>query len=318
MGLSVAWRARVAGMSVAVFERGVCGAGGHQARRPGCWRPWPSGVRRGRPAPAGHGHALGRDVAGFAAGLSRPRRRGGPAQWARWWWPATRTRRASLQRELAFREGLGLRACAHEVSEARAHELALAPTVRLALHAPEDHSVDPRLVVAALRVACERAGVRLREHTSVAGLELDASATRVLGVKLGWGARQDMVGARGGGRRCGCGGRSGAGGKSDVGGQLGVEGRLGVEPSRGAEAKRTWTFWGKRLRASWSAPAMSLWRWALGAARWPVSLRTLARTCARCRVSHAPARPRRPRPAGGRGALRGRRPRSRGDGRQPP
>ncbi len=59
-------------------------------------------------------------------------------------------------------------------SEAREREPALAPTVRLALEAPEDHSVDPRLLLAALRRACEAAGVRLREHAQVARIESDA------------------------------------------------------------------------------------------------------------------------------------------------
>ena len=139
-----------------------------------------------------------------------------------------------LERQLAFREGLGLRAVRMRPSEARAHEPALAPTVRLALHAPEDHSVDPRLVVAALRVACERAGVRLREHTSVAGLELDASATRVLGVKLGGAPDRTWSARAAAGGDAVVGGRSGAGGKSDVGAKLDVEGRLGVGAKSGA------------------------------------------------------------------------------------
>ena len=45
--------------------------------------------------------------------------------------------------------------------------------MRLALEAPEDHSVDPRLVLAALRSACESAGVQLREHAPVARIELE-------------------------------------------------------------------------------------------------------------------------------------------------
>ena len=63
-----------------------------------------------------------------------------------------------LERQLAFRESLGLRAERLRASEAREREPALAPTVRLALEAPDDHRVDPRRVLAALRRACERAG----------------------------------------------------------------------------------------------------------------------------------------------------------------
>ncbi|MGA9875951.1 MAG: FAD-dependent oxidoreductase, partial [Solirubrobacteraceae bacterium] len=76
------------------------------------------------------------------------------------------------------------RATRLRASEAREREPALAPTVRLALHAPEDHSVDPRSVVAALRSVCREAGVQLREQTEVLGVELDASRSRVVGVRV--------------------------------------------------------------------------------------------------------------------------------------
>ena len=90
-----------------------------------------------------------------------------------------------LERQIAFRDSLDLReqrACAP--SQAREREPALAPTVRLALEAPDDHSVDPRLVLAALRAACESSGVRLREHAPVGRIEVDATGKRVSGVRL--------------------------------------------------------------------------------------------------------------------------------------
>ena len=52
-------------------------------------------------------------------------------------------------------------------SRARALEPALAPTVRLGLDVPGDHSVDPRLVAAALAVAAERGGVVLSPGAEV-------------------------------------------------------------------------------------------------------------------------------------------------------
>ena len=94
-----------------------------------------------------------------------------------------------LERQLAFRDSLGLRAERLRPSEAREREPALAPTVRLALEAPDDHSVDPRLVLAALRTACERAGVAMREHAAVAALELDDAGGRVTGLRLAGGER---------------------------------------------------------------------------------------------------------------------------------
>jgi glycine oxidase len=186
VGLSVAWRARALGLSVAVFERGVCGQGATHVAA-GMLAPV-SEVEFGqdgrRLLDMGMRSAeMWPDFAAEleeASGVEMGLRRSGTLVVAR-----DEDEARELERQLAFREELGLRAVRMRPSEARALEPALAPTVRLALHAPEDHSVDPRLVVAALRVACERAGVQLREHTPVAGLELDASSTRVVGVKLG-------------------------------------------------------------------------------------------------------------------------------------
>ncbi len=50
-------------------------------------------------------------------------------------------------------------------SEARRRETALAPSLRLALALPDDHAVEPALLVAALIEACSRAGVHLHPHT---------------------------------------------------------------------------------------------------------------------------------------------------------
>ena len=83
-----------------------------------------------------------------------------------------------LERQIAWRDSLGLRTVRLRGSEAREREPALAPTMRLALEAPEDHSVDPRLVLGALRRACEAAGVAVREHSPVARVELDGAGTR--------------------------------------------------------------------------------------------------------------------------------------------
>src|ERR1700761_2688022 len=52
-----------------------------------------------------------------------------------------------LDRQIAFRESLGLTTRRLRASEAREREPALAPAMRLALEAPDDHSVDPRSVL---------------------------------------------------------------------------------------------------------------------------------------------------------------------------
>jgi glycine oxidase len=195
IGLSVAWRARAAGMTVAVLERGEIGQGA-------------SHVAAGMLAPVAEvefGEA-GRGVlelgmrsaemwAAFAAdlesasGIDVGLRKTGTLVVAR-----DEDEARELERQLAFRASLGLRATRLRASEAREREPALAPTVRLALHAPADHSVDPRKATAALRCACERAGVELHEHTP-ARVKLDADETRAVGLFFGEEASCEAVSA---------------------------------------------------------------------------------------------------------------------------
>jgi glycine oxidase len=89
-----------------------------------------------------------------------------------------------LERQIAWRDSLGLRTVRLRASEAREREPALAPTMRLALEAPEDHSVDPRRVLVALRRACEAVGVEMRERSPVARVQLDEAGARVTGLAL--------------------------------------------------------------------------------------------------------------------------------------
>jgi glycine oxidase len=182
IGLSIAWRARERGMSVTVIERGEAGRGtsyvaagmlapvaevefGEDGRR-----LLELGLRSAELWPAFAAALEG--AAGIEVGLMRS----GTMLLAR-----DGDEARELERQIALRESLGLRTERLRPSEAREREPALAPTVRLALEAPEDHSVDPRLVLAALRDACARAGVELREHTRVLGIE---SHGRVTGVSI--------------------------------------------------------------------------------------------------------------------------------------
>ena len=105
---------------------------------------------------------------------------------------------AVLDRLLAFRRSLGLDVERLRPSAARRLEPALAPTVRLALDVPGDHSVDPRRMVSALAAAFTRAGGTLR-HARVAslhadGLQLDTGEiVRAEQVLLATGAAQISV-----------------------------------------------------------------------------------------------------------------------------
>jgi glycine oxidase len=185
IGLAVAWRAHEQGLSVTVLERDTVGRG-------------TSYVAAGMLAPVAEvefgeaGRAmleLGLRSAEmwpeFAAELERCSgeevglRRTGTLVLAR-----DEDEGRELERQIAWRDSLGLRTVRLRGSEAREREPALAPTMRLALEAPEDHSVDPRRVLGALRRACEVAGVAVREHSPVARVELDSPATQVTGVEL--------------------------------------------------------------------------------------------------------------------------------------
>jgi glycine oxidase len=185
VGLAVAWSARRRGMSVTLLERGECGqatsriaAGmlapvmevefGEAGRRvlELCLRSaelWPSFA-------AELAHAAGVEVELLSSGGLFLARDEDEAR--------------ELERQLAFRESLGLRVKRLRASEARELEPALSSAVRLAFAAPEEKSVDPRVVLAALRGACETAGVRLRERTPVARVELDSAGRRATGVRL--------------------------------------------------------------------------------------------------------------------------------------
>lgn len=177
IGLACAWRARQAGLSVTLLERDRTGQG-------------TSHVAAGMLAPVAEvefGEA-GRRVLDLGlrsaalwpefanelqscTGLDIGLRRTGTLVVAR---DADEAR--ELERQLAFRESLELRAERLLPSAARELEPALTPTVRLALHAPDDHSVDPRLVLEALRAACELEGVVVREHTRVVAIEHDGGS----------------------------------------------------------------------------------------------------------------------------------------------
>jgi glycine oxidase len=74
----------------------------------------------------------------------------------------------ALDRERGFRERHGLRVERLLPSAARRLEPALAPSIRLALHVPDDRAVDPREVVAALAARVEvREGVEVRSLDEV-------------------------------------------------------------------------------------------------------------------------------------------------------
>jgi glycine oxidase len=189
IGLAVAWRARQRGLSVTLLERAECGQATSRIAA-GMLAPvmevefgdagrrvlelglrsaelWPSFAEE-------LAAATGVELALLSTGALFLARDDDEAR--------------ELERKLAFRESLGLRVQRLRASEARELEPALAPTMRLALSAPDDHSVDPRVALRALRRACELEGVAVRER-AVARIELDGAGKRVNGASLQDGER---------------------------------------------------------------------------------------------------------------------------------
>ena len=182
IGLATAWRAAQRGLRVALLDAGA----------PGAWH-----VAAGMLAPVteaefGEDALLGlatRAAAGFPAfcaelaqltDMDPGYREAGTLVVAR-----DRDEAEELDRLLAFRERLGLPVERLLPSAARRAEPGLAPTVRLALEVPGDHSVDPRQLVAALGEAVRRAGVKVIPGTRVTRLLHDGE--RVTGVALAGG-----------------------------------------------------------------------------------------------------------------------------------
>jgi glycine oxidase len=166
IGLSVAWRAAQRGLRVVVLERDELGAG-------------TSRVAAGMLAPVSEATLIEREVMKLgllsaelyprfvdelraASGIEPGYLGCGTIAVAR-----DRDEAEALERERDLRERLGLRVERLLPTAARRLEPALAPTLRSALHLPDDHAVDPRLVCAAVAQACERAGVVLLSRVEV-------------------------------------------------------------------------------------------------------------------------------------------------------
>src|SRR3954452_8071245 len=162
IGLSGAWRAAQRGARVTVCDRGALGDGASRVAA-GMLAPV-SEADAGEPELLRAGLESARRWPAFAEelGLGDAYRACGTLVVAR-----DADEAEALERERALREQLGLPVSRLRGSEARRLEPGLAPGVRTALDVPGDHAVDPRALIAALVVACERAGVTLRPQTEI-------------------------------------------------------------------------------------------------------------------------------------------------------
>jgi len=178
VGLSIAHRAAREGMSVAVYDRDPAAAASTVAA--GMLAPVTE-AEFGNPELLELGLAAAERWPAFAAELGVELRTTGTLLVAR-----DRDEAEALEREHAFRERLGLRVERLRPTAARRLEPALAPTIRLALHAPDDHAVDPRAVLAALADGACQAGAEI--HTGVE-VGRDQAGELVVGGDAGGGER---------------------------------------------------------------------------------------------------------------------------------
>ena len=184
IGLAIAWRAAGQGHRVCVLERGELGVGASHVAA-GMLAPVTE-ADAGELALLALGLRSARDWPAFAseleqaAGADPGLRRSGALVVAR-----DRDEAEALERELALRVELGLDVQRLLPSAARRLEPALAPTVRLALDVPGDHSADPRALVLALAQAARHAGVTLRTGACVE--RVASRGGRVTGVGLAGG-----------------------------------------------------------------------------------------------------------------------------------
>jgi glycine oxidase len=185
IGLSIAWRAAQRGATVCVLERGEQGGGASHVAA-GMLAPVTEadsgelallelGLRSARLWPAFAAELA--EASGADPGL----RRCGALVVAR-----DRDEAAALERELALRLELGLDVERLLPSAARRREPALAPTIRLALGVPGDHSADPRATVFALAEAARRTGVAL--YTRAPVRRISCEGAKITGVQLAGGA----------------------------------------------------------------------------------------------------------------------------------
>jgi len=182
IGLTVAWRAAQHGLSTCVVERASLGGGASHVAA-GMLAPVSEaefgeaaahqlelGLASARLWPAFAEELL--DATGLEVGL----RETGTLVLAR-----DADEAMALERELDHRRRLDLDVHPLTPSSARRLEPALAPSLRAALSIPEDHSVDPRSLTAALGAAAQGAGARLWTETTVASLtHRDGCVTGVL------------------------------------------------------------------------------------------------------------------------------------------
>jgi glycine oxidase len=186
IGLGIAWRLAARGALVAVFDKGVAGAGASHAAAgmlAACAEAEPGEdalVALGRESQA-RWPAFAAELE-QASGIDVGLRPEGTLVLA-----LTADDQARLNHQLVFQQKLGLPLQWISAAETRRREPHLAGKLAGAVFSPEDTQVDNRKLAAALRVAGEASGVGITEHRPVSAIS--SHAGRIDGVVLADGVK---------------------------------------------------------------------------------------------------------------------------------
>jgi glycine oxidase len=181
VGLGIAWRLAARGASVEIFDRGAAGAGATHAAAgmlAACAEAEP-----GEEALIALGRESQSRWPSFAAELERSTgidvelRHEGTLVVA-----LTTDDQARLHHHLVFQHKIGLPLHWITAAETRRREPHLAGKLAGAVCSPEDHQVDNRKLVSALRVAAQGVGAIVREYTPIK--EISIAGGRADGVVL--------------------------------------------------------------------------------------------------------------------------------------
>jgi len=177
VGSSIAWRLAQKGLRILLLDAGKMGA---EASFAGAGMLAPGG-EIDTPSPLHELAAEGlRLYPGFVAELEEETgfhidfQRLGAVELA-----TSRKEWAELQARAERQAALGIPSAALTSSDLRKHAPLARQDVAGALFYPQDASVDPRDIMAALRIACQAAGVEIREGTRIAGIHPNAGSVRV-------------------------------------------------------------------------------------------------------------------------------------------
>jgi glycine oxidase len=192
IGLAIGWRLATRGAQVTMFDRGAAGAGASHAAAGMLAATMEA--EPGEEALVELGRASHVRWAAFAAelqettGIDVELRTEGTLIAA-----VTGDDRAQLMHHLALQQKLGLPVEWLAASEVRRREPHLAATVAGAVLCAQDHQVDNRRVVAALREAARVSGVTIHEHRAVAEILTTAGAATGVALEDGQQVAADVV-----------------------------------------------------------------------------------------------------------------------------